>query len=75
MLGLLVELASNLVQVYLSFLPENGRRSSFRNVVILLKYRQWSMSKKRYYRLDLFEDGCLLDCSAIRPDDGGSTDL
>jgi hypothetical protein len=28
------------------FLPEDGRRSSFRNVVILLKYRQWTKSKK-----------------------------
>jgi hypothetical protein len=30
----------------LPFLPEDGRRSSFRNVVILLKYRRWTMSKK-----------------------------
>jgi hypothetical protein len=30
----------------LSFLPEDGRRSSFRNV-ILLKYRQWTKSKKK----------------------------
>jgi hypothetical protein len=30
----------------LSFLPEDGRRSSFRNVVILLKYRRWTKSKK-----------------------------
>jgi hypothetical protein len=30
----------------LSILPEDGRRSSFRNVVILLKYRRWTKSKK-----------------------------
>jgi hypothetical protein len=30
-----------------SFLPEHGRRSSFRNVVILLKYRRWTKSKNR----------------------------
>jgi hypothetical protein len=30
----------------LPFLPEDGRRSSFRNVVILLKYRRWAKSKK-----------------------------
>jgi hypothetical protein len=30
----------------LSFLPEDGRSSSFRNVVILLKYRRWRKSKK-----------------------------
>jgi hypothetical protein len=30
----------------LSFLPEDGRSSSFRNVVILLKYRRWTNSKK-----------------------------
>jgi hypothetical protein len=28
------------------FLPEDGRRSSFRNVVILLKYRRWTESKE-----------------------------
>jgi hypothetical protein len=28
------------------FLPEDWRRSSFRNVVILLRYRRWTMSKK-----------------------------
>jgi hypothetical protein len=28
------------------FLPEDGRWSSFRNVVILLKYRRWTMPKK-----------------------------
>jgi hypothetical protein len=30
----------------LPFLPEDGRRSSFRNVVILLRYRRWTKSKK-----------------------------
>jgi hypothetical protein len=30
----------------LLLLPEDGRRSSFRNVVILLKYRRWTMPKK-----------------------------
>jgi hypothetical protein len=30
----------------LPFLTEDGRRSSFRNVDILLKYRRWTMSKK-----------------------------
>jgi hypothetical protein len=30
----------------LPFLPEDGRRSSFRKVVILLKYRRWKKSKK-----------------------------
>jgi hypothetical protein len=28
------------------FLPEDGRRCSFRNVVILLKYRRWTKPKK-----------------------------
>jgi hypothetical protein len=28
------------------FLPEDGRRSSFQNVVILFKYRRWTKSKK-----------------------------
>jgi hypothetical protein len=41
----------------LSFLPEDGRRSSFRNVVILLKYRRWTKSKKKIYRF-LQEIGC-----------------
>jgi hypothetical protein len=41
--GPLVELASG---------PEDGRRSSFRNVVILLKYKRWTKpKKKRCYRL------------------------
>jgi hypothetical protein len=35
----------------LPFLPEDGRRSSFRNVVILLKYRRLTKSKNRFYRL------------------------
>jgi hypothetical protein len=35
----------------LPFLPEDGRRSSFRNVVILLKYRRWTKSKNHFYRL------------------------
>jgi hypothetical protein len=60
LLGPLVELASDLDQglrldhpggltarvSVLHFLPEDGRRSSFRNVVILLKYRRWTKSKK-----------------------------
>jgi hypothetical protein len=29
-----------------SFLPEDGRISSFQNVVILLKYSRWTESKK-----------------------------
>jgi hypothetical protein len=33
----------------LTFLPEDERRSSFWNV-ILLKYRRWTMSKKQFYR-------------------------
>jgi hypothetical protein len=35
----------------LPFLPEDGRRSSFRNVVILLKYRRWTKSKKQLLRI------------------------
>jgi hypothetical protein len=34
-----------------SFLPEDGRRSSFRNVVILLKYRRWTKSKKQLLQI------------------------
>jgi hypothetical protein len=34
----------------LNILPEDGRRSSFRNVVILLKYRRWTKSKNHFYR-------------------------
>jgi hypothetical protein len=30
----------------LPFLPEDGKISSFRNAVILLKYRRWTKSKK-----------------------------
>jgi hypothetical protein len=48
-LGPLVKQASDLDR---SFLPEDGRRSSFRNVAILLKNRRWAMSKKSYYRLN-----------------------
>jgi hypothetical protein len=33
------------------FLPEDGRRSSFRNVAILLKYRRWTKSKNLFYIL------------------------
>jgi hypothetical protein len=37
----------------LPFLPEDRRRSSFRNIVTLLKYRQWTKSRKplshKYY--------------------------
>jgi hypothetical protein len=33
------------------FLPEDGRRSSFQNVVILLKYRRWTKPKKHFYRI------------------------
>jgi hypothetical protein len=36
---------------FLSFIPEDGRRSSFRNVVILLKYRRWTKSKNHFYKL------------------------
>jgi hypothetical protein len=35
-------------------LPEDGRRSSFRNVVILLKYRRWTKSKKKTAFTDYF---------------------
>jgi hypothetical protein len=35
----------------LPFLPEDGRRSSFRNVVTLLKYRPWTKLKKQFYGL------------------------
>jgi hypothetical protein len=36
-------------------LPEDGRRSSFRNVVIVLKYRRWTVSKNTLSRvLSLF---------------------
>jgi hypothetical protein len=37
---------SNSWDFVLPFLPEDGRISSFRNVVILLKYRRWAKSKK-----------------------------
>jgi hypothetical protein len=40
----LVELASDQGH----FLPEDGKRSSSRNV-ILLKYRQWTKSKKKHF--------------------------
>jgi hypothetical protein len=39
-LGPLVELASDLMS-------EDGRRSSFRNFLILLKYRRWTKQKKK----------------------------
>jgi hypothetical protein len=35
----------------LPFLPEDGRRSSFRNYVILLKYRRWTESKKTTFHI------------------------
>jgi hypothetical protein len=37
----------------LPFLPEDGRRSSFRNV-ILLKYRRWIKSKRTLLRINFF---------------------
>jgi hypothetical protein len=35
----------------LPFLPEDRRRSSFRSVVILLKYRWWTKSKKQLLQI------------------------
>jgi hypothetical protein len=35
----------------LPFLPEDGRRSSFRNVIILLKYRRWTKSNKQLLQI------------------------
>jgi hypothetical protein len=39
--------------LFLSLLPEDGGRSRFRNVAILLKYRRWTTTKKCFCRLHL----------------------
>jgi hypothetical protein len=41
----------------LPFLPEDGRRSSFRNV-ILLKYRRWTVSKKTPLQTSILIHSC-----------------
>jgi hypothetical protein len=49
----------------LPFLPEDIRRSSFRNVVILLKYRRWTKSKKQLLQIITHHRQNLLDVRLV----------